>query len=75
MEFHFQPPSPMRTNMSRSSLAKIEAALKHHGILMLADASFPSVAALIVGEPIKGSWWGHPKGNEIFNSTNELCVQ
>jgi hypothetical protein len=26
----------------------------------------PSLAATIAGEPIGGSWWGHPKGDEIF---------
>jgi hypothetical protein len=26
----------------------------------------PSLAATIAGEPIRGSWWGHPKGDAIF---------
>ena len=26
----------------------------------------PSLAAIIAGEPIRGSWWGHPKGDVIF---------
>jgi hypothetical protein len=26
----------------------------------------PSLAEAVAGEPIRGSWWGHPKGNDIF---------
>jgi hypothetical protein len=31
-----------------------------------ARASVPSLAQVVAGEPIRGSWWAHPKGNEIF---------
>jgi hypothetical protein len=26
----------------------------------------PSLAETIAGEPLRGSWWGHPKGDAIF---------
>jgi hypothetical protein len=26
----------------------------------------PSLAEAVVGGPIRGSWWAHPKGHEIF---------
>jgi hypothetical protein len=26
----------------------------------------PSLAETIAGEPMRGSWWGHPKGDAIF---------
>ena len=26
----------------------------------------PNLAEAIAGKPIRGSWWGHPKGNAIF---------
>jgi hypothetical protein len=26
----------------------------------------PNVAEFIAGEPIRGSWWGHPAGKEIY---------
>ena len=26
----------------------------------------------MVGEPVKGSWWGHPEGNAIYNACNAL---
>jgi hypothetical protein len=41
-------------------------------MLLLSDNALPSVAGLIAGGPIAGSWWGHPKGNEIFNASSEL---
>jgi len=31
-----------------------------------ARASVPSLAQLIAGGPLRGSWWAHPKGDEIF---------
>jgi hypothetical protein len=31
-----------------------------------ARVSVPSLAQVVAGEPVKGSWWAHPKGNEIF---------
>jgi len=59
--------------MAKNSLTRVSNALSRHGFLMLTDAAFPNVATLIAGQPIKGSWWGHAKGNEIFNTTNEFC--
>ncbi len=31
-----------------------------------ARTSVPNLAQVIAGEPLRGSWWAHPKGNEIF---------
>jgi hypothetical protein len=31
-----------------------------------ARASVPSLAQVVAGEPLRGSWWAHPKGNHIF---------
>jgi hypothetical protein len=30
------------------------------------------VAELVVGEPIRGSWWAHPRSHEIFAVLSEL---
>ena len=35
-------------------------------MLQAARGSVPSLADTIAGGPIRGSWWGHPKGHEIF---------
>jgi hypothetical protein len=43
------------------------AFVRRHGIvLQAARGPVPSLAEEIAGGPIRGSWWGHPKGHEIF---------
>jgi hypothetical protein len=34
--------------------------------------SVPSLAQVIAGEPLGGSWWAHPKGNEIFRLSRAI---
>src|SRR5262249_3580529 len=41
-------------------------ALREHGLLLVADLWLPSVATLVAGEPVRGSWWGHPRGKDIY---------
>lgn len=31
-----------------------------------ARAGVPSLAQVVAREPVRGSWWAHPNGNEIF---------
>jgi hypothetical protein len=59
----------------RKPLAWTTRALEHlrtHGLLLLQDREAASLAAMIAGEPVAGSWWGHPRGNEIFLVANAL---
>ena len=39
---------------------------KHGVVLASAPGPVPILVTAVVGAPIKGSWWGHPKGREIF---------
>jgi hypothetical protein len=40
---------------------------REHGIvLQSARGPVPNLAEYVAGEPIRGSWWGHPSGHEIF---------
>ena len=49
------------------------AFVKRHGIvLQAARGPVPSLAEAIAGGPIRGSWWGHPKGHEIFRVTEAV---
>jgi hypothetical protein len=48
------------------------ASLKEHGLLLQTDASLPSVCALVTGSPVCGSWWAHPRGQDIFRVNNDL---
>ncbi|MBI4461728.1 MAG: hypothetical protein HY653_02375 [Acidobacteria bacterium] len=49
-----------------AQLAAVLAALQKYGLLLLTDARLPSVAGLVAGEAIHGSWWAHPGSHSIF---------
>lgn len=42
-------------------------------VLMAGKGPVPSLTEKIAGEPIKGSWWGHPKGRAIFAAASEVA--
>ena len=49
------------------------AQLAENGMLLAsARGPIPNVAEMIAGEPIKGSWWGHQAGHQIYNELNAL---
>jgi hypothetical protein len=41
-------------------------------VLQSARGPVPNVAQFIAGEAIRGSWWGHPAGNDIYAILSEL---
>jgi hypothetical protein len=45
---------------------------KHGVVLESARGPVPTLAEHAAGEPIRGSWWGHPKGHEIFALTRAV---
>jgi hypothetical protein len=55
------------------STVDVMAKLIDEGVLLeSARGPLPNVAELVAGEPIKGSWWGHPRGHEIYAELNAL---
>jgi hypothetical protein len=51
------------------------AALVEHGMLLeSARGPLPNVAEMVAGEPIRGSWWGHPASHAIFDALNTLAA-
>lgn len=46
-----------------AALAFVE---KHGVVLASGKGPVPSLAEAVASEPIKGSWWAHPKGKQIF---------
>jgi hypothetical protein len=41
--------------------------VRRHGVVLVSAAGpVPKLTEAIAGETIKGSWWGHPKGKQIF---------
>jgi hypothetical protein len=53
----------------RQALAFIR---KHGVVLESARGPAPSLAEVIVGAPVPGRWWSHPKGREIFALTRAV---
>jgi hypothetical protein len=41
-------------------------------VLQSARGRVPSLAELVAGGRIAGSWWGHPKGHEIFRAAERV---
>src|SRR5262245_26288009 len=50
----------------------LEAALDQYGLLLLQDKKLPSAVGIITGEKVSGSWWSHPRANEIFHKLQAL---
>jgi hypothetical protein len=49
------------------------AFVKLHGVvLQAARGPVPSLAEAIAGGRIRGSWWGHSKGKEIFQAAQTI---
>lgn len=42
-------------------------ALERGGVLLRADRGLPSVATIVAGAPIQGSWWAHVDANVIYD--------
>ena len=43
------------------------AFVRQHGVVLVsAQGAVPRLTEAIVGEPVKGSWWAHPKSHHIF---------
>ena len=49
------------------------AFIEKHGIVLVAGRGpVPRLVEAILGEPIKGSWWAHPRSHGIFAVLREL---
>lgn len=49
------------------NVAEAIAFIQEHGVVLAsAKGPVPRLTEMIVNEPIKGSWWAHPKSHQIF---------
>jgi hypothetical protein len=59
-----------------STCANAEQALafvREHGVVLVsAKGNAPRLTEAIIGEPIKGSWWGHPRSHDIYAVLNAV---
>ena len=47
--------------------------VRTHGVVLESGTGpVPSLASAITGGPIRGSWWGHVRGREIFTLTRAV---
>jgi phosphoketolase len=50
------------------------AFVREHGVVLVsAKGPVPTLTHAIVGEPVKGSWWGHAQGKHIFALLQQVC--
>jgi hypothetical protein len=55
------------TQAGSEQLERIEREFERIGLLLQHDAELPSFTRCVAGEPIPGSWWGHPLGHAIYD--------
>jgi hypothetical protein len=53
----------------RQAIAFVE---RHGVVLQAARGPVPSLAEAVAGERIRGSWWGHPRGQQIFEAAEAV---
>lgn len=47
--------------------------IRIHGVVLAsAKGPVPTLTWEIAGEPVKGSWWGHPQGKHIFRVLQQV---
>jgi hypothetical protein len=52
----------------KSRFDPVEFVGRHGVVLASGKGPVPNLAEAVAGGPIRGSWWGHPKGGEIFSA-------
>jgi hypothetical protein len=63
---------PGPTPATGQSYRAVLAELTQTGLILQSDPLLPNVAGIVAGERIAGSWWGHPRGHEIFGVLKQL---
>jgi hypothetical protein len=63
------PVGRSRVVSARDALAFVE---REGIVLQSAHGRVPNLAEFVAGERIRGSWWGHAKGHEIFHAVNHV---
>jgi len=53
--------------------APVLETLERHEVLLQAGREFPSLANLVAGEEIRGSWGAHPKSHLIYRVCQDLA--
>ena len=73
------PSAPSQEDGSRANTGALSerealAFVRAHGVVLAsAKGKGLNLVEAIAGEPIKGSWWGHPAGKRIFSLLNAVA--
>lgn len=59
-------------NVAMTPLQALAFIHQHGVVLEAAHGPVPSLAEVIAGERVRGSWWSHPKSREIFAVTRAI---
>jgi hypothetical protein len=51
----------------------VEFVARHGVVLASGKGRVPNLAEAVARAPIRGGWWGHPKGREIFRALQEVA--
>jgi phosphoketolase len=65
--------TPRATGQHMDAAAAVDFVREHGVVLVSAKGEAPTLTHAIAGEPIKGSWWGHPLGKRIFALQQHVC--
>ena len=55
-----------------NAFQEVLQALESTGLLLLTDRLLPSVTSMVAGEPVRGSWWSHPRSHQIYAVATRL---
>jgi hypothetical protein len=55
-----------------ATLDPVEFVARHGVVLASGKGQVPNLAEAVAGARIRGGWWGHPKGREIFRALQEV---
>jgi hypothetical protein len=68
-----RPKRTKPTRARRPATSRWVALVAEHGVVFAsARGRLPSIAELVAGEPIVGSWWAHPTGKAIFAALSAI---
>src|SRR5581483_2271004 len=56
---------PPDSDGARGVIASYLADLESRGLWLVSDPRLPSLATVVAGEPVRGSWWAHPESQRI----------
>jgi hypothetical protein len=49
--------------------------VRAHGVVLVSGAGpVPRLSDAVAGEPVRGSWWAHPRAKAIFDALQRACA-